>query len=612
HNALGLIEHSHYREIPLHEDNSEGLRGMLWAQGVLYGHTSNKLYTLSENGSRPDSLAELKCGAMDVIKDIYMTSDSAGLRIASSSGLYTCGLKSGNTVENNGFYKRATSVLSFGYKNLVGTPNGLYLGPVSGTNYRLTHHKVLSRANITDLVMMDRNTCLIATASDGLFTYGLVSDSIFKPVVSPDSYLGNIHEVFREDANTFWLATDQGVFHFTLIRGYLQRLGHYTVRDGLPSNNTTSVWVTKNALYVATSAGLAVLNRSPRTSFNHATVSILRATTDNGFVFFPKNLSFKYPTPNISLHLSSFSFEHLGQTSYRYTLEGNNPAWFISSNPIVYFNDLSPGEYTFRVRAIGPERKSEGSPTTLPLIIRPAYWQTIWFRLLIGLLATGLFTAILYFILFRLSQRSYRKLQQTRKLAELELEAIKAQINPHFIFNCLNSIQLFTYRGDVENAQQYLDRFSLLIRQTMRLSQQRFTMVQEEVLYLSNYLLLEKMRFKDQLEYHLDIQENIDPLRILPAMLLQPYIENALKHGIAHHPEKGELIIRLMEADDHYLEVHIHDNGPGFHKKPVLQKSNGLGMRLSGSRIETYNELFQLNIQLEIQSPPEEPAYGRK
>ena len=116
------------------------------------------------------------------------------------------------------------------------------------------------------------------------------------------------------------------------------------------------------------------------------------------------------------------------------------------------------------------------------------------------------------------------------------------------------------------------------------------------------------MRFKEKLEYTLHIQENINPLRIIPAMLLQPYLENAIKHGIAPLSKSGRLTLSIREREDEWLEVTIHDNGPGFQPQ-TEKKANSLGMRLSGSRIHTYNELFNLDIRMDIQSPPRLAGY---
>jgi LytS/YehU family sensor histidine kinase len=185
------------------------------------------------------------------------------------------------------------------------------------------------------------------------------------------------------------------------------------------------------------------------------------------------------------------------------------------------------------------------------------------------------------------------KMQDKKRLAELELEAIKAQINPHFIYNCLNSIQYLNYKAEHEQAQQYLDLFARLIRMTMQYSQQAFIPIREEIDYLSLYLQLEKLRFKDKMHYRIHIEDGINKEAVLPAMLIQPYVENALKHGIAGK-EKGEIVICFWEEAGK-LQITVQDNGPGF---AGLKRQGALGLRLAGTRAASYNELFNLNINI--------------
>ncbi len=607
--ALGIIHHSYYYETNPSEPSTESLLGMTYHLDKLYTYRINDIQVFNRHGLFLYGINSNQEKTIGVVKDMSFGNDSSRLYISSNGGLRMYNTST-QSLSFSKFKNRSTCVLPLpNQKNLIGTPSGLYQGNEVETE--LMPHPVLSRANITDMALLNEETVLIGTGSDGLFMYDPQRKVMSAIKLSEKAYLGTINQIFCENTHTFWLATDQGIFSFQLNRTQAKLLSHHSFTDGLPSNNTSSVWVTPNMIYAATSAGLAIVSRQAIPQAKDARVRVLKATTDDATVFTPQHIDFDYPARNLSLQLSSFSFEHLGQTLYQYMLEGYNSRWFTSRNPIIHFNNLPPGDYTFKVRPISPEGLAGGPVEHISLNIYPAFWQTIWFKLLAGLLITGLLIGGIYFTIFRQQQRSFFRQRQKRKLAELELEAIKAQINPHFIYNCLNSIQFFTYKGDVENARQYLDRFSRLIRQTMQLSREMFTTIEEEMSYLSNYLQLEQMRFKEQLEYHISIQENINPKRIIPAMLLQPYIENALKHGIAHNPEKGKLLISIREKENEWLEVHIHDNGPGFAEQHA-ENNTGLGLRLSGSRIKTYNQLFQLDLQLDILAPPQAPGYNGK
>jgi two-component system LytT family sensor kinase len=191
------------------------------------------------------------------------------------------------------------------------------------------------------------------------------------------------------------------------------------------------------------------------------------------------------------------------------------------------------------------------------------------------------------------------------KSNELELKAIRAQMNPHFIFNCLNSIQLFIMQKHDELAQEYLSDFSLLIRQTLEMSRLNFVSLEEEIRYLQTYLRLEKMRFEERMDYEIVVDPEIDPNRIeIPTMLLQPYVENAVKHGINHPRHKGKITIHFEEQSD-VLVCSIEDNGMGIKRTKAMGMDNFrkyliAGMELSKARAEWINKLFHTEIRIEV------------
>lgn len=203
-----------------------------------------------------------------------------------------------------------------------------------------------------------------------------------------------------------------------------------------------------------------------------------------------------------------------------------------------------------------------------------------------------------------------RKLQldieYSKKLAEIELKAIRAQINPHFIFNCLNSIQLFVMQRDFEHAQKYLSDFSYLIRKTLDFSRRNFISLADEITYLNTYLGLEKMRFEHKMSYEITVDPVIATAELeVPAMLLQPYVENAVKHGMNNDDRACGLltIIFRMTAPD-MLECVIEDNGIGIERSKALRTlpshHQSSGMEISLNRAELLNKMYNTDIQIEI------------
>lgn len=193
-----------------------------------------------------------------------------------------------------------------------------------------------------------------------------------------------------------------------------------------------------------------------------------------------------------------------------------------------------------------------------------------------------------------------------KKLTEIELKAIRAQINPHFIFNCLNSIQLFVMQRDYEYAQKYLSDFSYLIRKTLDFSRRNFISLADEIAYLSTYLGLEKMRFENKMEYNIIVDPAIATAELeIPAMLLQPYVENAVKYGMtnADYPI-GKLMIWFNQIESDMLECLIDDNGIGIARSKEIRTlpthHQSSGMEISSNRAELLNKMYNTGIHIDI------------
>ncbi|HVI44551.1 MAG TPA: histidine kinase [Chitinophaga sp.] len=198
------------------------------------------------------------------------------------------------------------------------------------------------------------------------------------------------------------------------------------------------------------------------------------------------------------------------------------------------------------------------------------------------------------------------EIEYDKKLTEIELKAIRAQINPHFIFNCLNSIQLFVMQRDYEYAQKYLSDFSYLIRKTLDFSRRNFISLADEITYLNTYLGLEKMRFENRMEYEIIVDPVIATAELeIPAMLLQPYVENAVKHGMTNPQQPiGKLSIHFNQVAADMLECIVADNGIGIAKSKSLRTlpkhHQSSGMEISLNRAELLNKMYNTEIVIEI------------
>jgi two-component system, LytTR family, sensor kinase len=203
-------------------------------------------------------------------------------------------------------------------------------------------------------------------------------------------------------------------------------------------------------------------------------------------------------------------------------------------------------------------------------------------------------------------RKMHLETEYDKKLTEIELKAIRAQINPHFIFNCLNSIQLFVMQRDFEYAQKYLSDFSYLIRKTLDFSRRNFISLNDEIAYLNTYLGLEKMRFENKMEYEIITDPNISIAETeVPAMLLQPYVENAVKYGMTNSQHKiGQLLIYFNQTAPDMLECLIEDNGIGINRSKTIRTlpkhHQSSGMEISFNRAELLNKMYNTGIHIYV------------
>jgi LytS/YehU family sensor histidine kinase len=187
----------------------------------------------------------------------------------------------------------------------------------------------------------------------------------------------------------------------------------------------------------------------------------------------------------------------------------------------------------------------------------------------------------------------------------LEQQALQAQMNPHFIFNCLNSIQQFLDQNRLQDANHFLSSFANLVRDTLDISSKQFITINDEILYLEKYFALEKLRYEDNLEYQIIVDSQIDKDDVrIPTLLLQPFVENALRHGIRHKDAGGQVIVRFF-LEDKCLVCIVEDNGIGRKQSRTVQSRQHIeyqsrGMNITQERMNSINVIFNNQISVRV------------
>ena len=193
-----------------------------------------------------------------------------------------------------------------------------------------------------------------------------------------------------------------------------------------------------------------------------------------------------------------------------------------------------------------------------------------------------------------------------RRVADTEMTALRAQMNPHFIFNCLNSIKLYTLENKADKASDYLTKFSRLIRLVLENSRSELMPLQNELEALQLYIELEAMRFKQKVQFSINVSPNIDQRYLcIPPLLLQPYVENAIWHGLMHKAEGGTVTVEVEQPQDNLLHIEITDDGVGRERAGELKsksagKNKSFGMQVTADRIRMINQLYNIQTQTQV------------
>ncbi|MGB3077237.1 MAG: histidine kinase, partial [Chitinophagales bacterium] len=316
-------------------------------------------------------------------------------------------------------------------------------------------------------------------------------------------------------------------------------------------------------------------------------------------------LTLSYNQNMLTLQFTAPNFIHNNSMRFSYWMEGLDKNWNVSgAGRMASYSNMRPGNYIFHVKASAINGQWSNHEAKLNIIIAPPFWETWWFRLTAVFSLIALIVLIIYFMVSRIRKREAEKTAFNTQLAEVEMKALRAQMNPHFLFNALNSIQECVVTNQNDAAYNYLSKFSRLVRLILENSEQTMVIVKKEMDALKLYLDLESLRFQN-FTYTITIDKSIDQdVEQIPSMLIQPFAENALKHGLATKQGSRFLKIQLLK-DKNMLHCTVEDNGIGRRQAEVLksamQKDHASrGMQITEERIRLIGSKTKMDVQLNI------------
>lgn len=407
----------------------------------------------------------------------------------------------------------------------------------------------------------------------------------------------NIYLLTTDQQNNLIAGTETGLDYISLnAQRKFKKIKHYSKGDGFTGIETCQNSVFNDAdgtIWFGTINGLSKYNpayllRNQQEPFTRITdvklfyESIAQTAWKSAIGDWNEvhTLNLPYDENHLTFDFFAINFSNPEAVRYQWKLVGFDPGWSpLSKEHSIVYSNISPGKYTFLVKACNEDGVWNKEPQRIEITIAAPVWLRWWFIALE--IITGLALVLLLFRwqvnrVRRKAAAAQQKLRLEKEVVELEQKALRLQMNPHFIFNALNSIQSQIGTGKEQEARYYLAKFSRLMRQILDNSRNPVITLEEEVNTLENYLLIEKFCNGERFDYAITVAENIeqDFVRI-PPMLLQPFVENSIKHGMKFSDATTRGLIRIdFREKGNLLECSVTDNGIGRQKAGELHKSS--------------------------------------
>ena len=513
--------------------------------------------------------------------------------------------------------------------------NQLIFGTEEGKVFRLFDHDNIEQISLTGIEDPGQikslyykefdNILWAGTQRSGLLRVDLKTNQVID--ITTDNGLPNntVYAILPDDQGHLWLSTNDGLCQIDVNieifdsevfdRDYSLVVQKLSRTDGLVSDefNTGAYHKDENGiLYFGAIDGV---NYFDPKEMNEKGDSLDLMFTD--LAIFNNDSITRYPlfdTKEILLSSKEKDFQISFSTSgssdnthpYEYRLLNLQENWTVDQKGnVAHFTNVPPGEYIFQLKKANNNINQGHSMKEVQIIINPPWWSTVWFRILSFLVVIIGITLLVRARTNYIRNREAKKYQFQKQLNDLEIQVLRAQMNPHFMFNSLNTIKNYILKSQPKEAAEYLSNFSHLIRQILQNSRQTSISLREELDALILYIDLEKLRFRDGFDFHLFVGENVDLDEIqIPPLIIQPFVENAIWHGLLHKNGERSLSLKILK-DNGSCKILIEDNGVGRQKAFELKsksviKYKSLGMGITKSRIELNNKMSDMGIEVSV------------
>jgi len=418
----------------------------------------------------------------------------------------------------------------------------------------------------------------------------------------------------KEFKDKIVLSTNKGIKIFKRTKDKITLETSYGCNEGLPSERIIDFHFQDNNVLVFTKNGLTKVDLNKQRNTILKAIDIDKIIVNNENINFENNeiIKLKRDQNNISFLMSIFSFDNSKTVKKYYKLSRNNEQvdWVDFNENTIAFKGLDYGKYQLDVKFLNSSDSFNVVYKKINFEIAPKITETLLFKLIFGFLVFGFLTATIIY----LKNKAQRKLKFKYKLQNLELKALKAQMNPHFIFNALNTFQKIAFIDGEVKANDYLSKFSKLIRLTLETVNNDEIKISDEIHYLESYVNFERIRTNKECLFEIVINEEITNVNNkIPVMFIQPFIENCFKHAFISEQKTCKIKLVFEAIDKNKIKILIEDNGIGIdNKNPQIQNHNSLGLKLISERLELLKSIHKQEYNFEISNLSEADYSGTR
>ena len=521
---------------------------------------------------------------VDAIKDISLGKDNIYIARSYSILEYHINDKSNKiSVErnnNSSYYARIILRSSTRiYSVFSSHSDELWYGSKEGLksikNNRYINHSgenILLSKRINAMTETEDSILIIATHGYGILFYK--SGKILQQLTAASGLSNDICRRVYIHKNKIYVATPSGVSIILYKDGNIQNITNLNTGNFLHFNDVYDVYADIKEVCIATMNGLVIIKQDVLENIKPVIPILkIKSISVNDSIISPfvySNLD--YNQNSLAINFIGIYYQVPDDVNYRYRLKEGN-TWIATKSNVLEFPYLPPAEYYFEIQA----RVKSGDWSEMKrfsFTINAPFWQRNWFILLLLSVAIALIYLGVKYRLKAIRKQHEEKARIEKQISDLEQQALQTMMNPHFIFNVMNSIQYFINNNDKKAANQYLSDFAKLIRMNLTISYKRYIPLDEEIDYLRLYLSFEKLRFGDKLTYDIFIDPLIDASDTpVAVMMIQPFLENAIWHGILPLNTNGNIKLAINKESDELLKIIITDDGVGI-KEDFLEKEN--------------------------------------